>query len=380
MNILIVSPSFIPDANVGKMRMSSLARWLNENNSVTVIQNTVESYKSITQEEPIEGVNIRYVNVTSSFIQNSRLYKEAMKACVEAEAYDVMIISVGPYFTLPLVAYAKKISAMRVIIDYRDLWTKTYRTNEREDYLKQFIKKAFFERPALRKVDALMVCAEGEIDVLTQQYPFLNAKPKKCIFNGYDDKSLGGFEAYSRVDKKGCTIGIYGKFESYIGLNNLDWFIAVLKKIALKKASNIRIIHYGAEELVFWKKLEEAKIEYQWRGFVKYEQGIKGLAEEADILAAANDVMIGYGTKLFDYIFLNKPVIMYAVKHSDLDRVVNRFRYGFTFSDAKELEWALDVIYDDKANVLDMDIDPLQYSRSKQNKEAEKFVKYVVEK
>lgn len=378
MNILVVSPSFIPDANVGKLRMSSLVSNLKDRHDITVIQNEISSYASITDEPPIEEVHIEQVAVSQSFWQDAKRYKTKIKECLQENNFDVVLISVGPFYTLPLAAFIKKLSNIPVVIDYRDLWTKTFRANEKNNFIKQSMKTFLIEKPALKKADAITVCAQGEIEVLVNQYPFLKNKKKTCIFNGFDDVKLEGISTEKEGGSREMVIGIYGKFESYIGLHNIDWLIESLKEFNSSIKETLRIIHYGGEEKIFAKKLRDAAIKYDWRGFVDYKLGMEALAKEADLFMAANDVMIGYGTKLFDYIYLNRPIVMYALEGSDLHRTVNGFENGFTFSKKEELDKALNTLYQKEADYLDKDINASEYSRSKQNKCFEEFLSSII--
>lgn len=381
MKILIVSPCFIPDANVGKQRMASLVRSLATKHEVTVMQDAVSSYKSVTNEPSISEVQIVEVNVKDSFINNVFEYCRTMKLHLKTHNYDAILISIGPFYTLPLVGTIKHNSKIPVILDYRDLWTNTFRKNENKNLIKRLIKVLLFEKPALKKVDAITVCAEGEISVLLKQYPFLELIPNKCIFNGYDDAQLEGIDVSKKHNNSNeLTIGIYGKFEVYIGEENLEWFTNEISNFSSVIGKKIRIIHFGGEELLLRESFEKTNIIYDWRGFVEYKCGMRILAQESDIFMAANDVMIGYGTKIFDYIFLNRPIIMYALNGSDLYRKVNTFENGCTFEDKESLKSGLNKIMKYDYTYLDNNIIATEYSRSRQNRIFEKFICEIIEK
>lgn len=367
-------------AGVGKMRMVSLVKYLKDDHSVTVIQNSISSYDVITNEAPIENVRVVEANVKDSFISDLCEYKRVVKKELEINPYDVVLITVGPYFTLPLVKLIKRTSRIPVIVDYRDLWTNSYREHDAKSTLKTILKTYCVERPALKKADAYTSCDERSVEVLSKQYSFLHNAPKQHIYNGYDDAELKDvlIETTRKYLQGKTNIGIYGKFESYIGHDNVKWFVEELIELSEKKDEKIKIIHYGRREEYFESVLRNSKIEYDWRGFVEYKVGMNALSKEADVLLAANDVMIGYGTKVFDYIYLNKPIVMFAFEESDLKTFVKSFENGYSFTTREELKDILTELAEKRPCILAQDLNPELYGRARQNRRFEEFISRVV--
>lgn len=378
-NILIVSPAFIPTATVGKARMVSLVKYLKANTDwdITVLQSNIDSYEQVTDDEPIEGVRIVEAKTVAGFKENAASFAAAFEAYVAESGikFDAALISIGPYYTLPLVKTLKK-HGITTIIDYRDLWTKTYRRNENESSLKLWVKSFFYEKPALKAADGVIVCVEGQKPVLESQYPFLKKKPVLCVMNGYDDAALSEVSSAPKVaaDEE-LAIGVFGKLEVYVGAQNMPWLAEKLGEFSKKTGKKVRMIHLGRPEDQARELLEANGVNYDSRGFIKYIDGMKVLAEEADVFLAANDVMIGYGTKLFDYIYLNRPVLMCCPENSDLDRMVGGFENGYPFHTAEGLEDALNKMEQSGAKVLDEAVNPTDYARSGQNK---KFVEAIL--
>lgn len=377
-NILIVSPAFIPTATVGKARMVSLTKYLKASTDwdITVLQSNIDSYEQITDDEPIEGITVIEAKTVASFKENAASFVETFEsyAAERGKKFDAALISIGPYYTLPLVKALKK-HGITTIIDYRDLWTRTYRSNENESSLKLWVKSFFYEKPALKAADGVIVCVEGQKPVLESQYPLLRKKPVLCVMNGYDDAALAEVSSAPKESSEDeIAIGVFGKLEVYVGEQNMPWLAEMLGALSSKSGKAVRLIHLGRPEEKTRQLLEENGVIYDSRGFIKYIDGMKVLSEEADIFLAANDVMIGYGTKLFDYIYLNRPVLMCCPEGSDLDRMVGSFDNGYSFHSAEGLEKALDELWQSKADTLDASVDPADYARSVQNR---KFVEAI---
>jgi hypothetical protein len=246
--------------------------------------------------------------------------------------------------------------------------------------MKEWAKIHLVEAAALKAAAAVTITDDESLEALMSQYPFLENKPCRAILNGFDDNALKKMENLDRAvlhEQEPMTIGIFGKFESYISLKNLPWFIKLLREYSARRDGGIRVFHYGAPEPVFAMGMRDAGIDYEDRGYAQYEVGIENLVKSANVLLAANDVMMGYGTKIFDYIFINKPVLMYAPQGSTLDRFVGGFPNGYSFHDEESLRAALEDLFRDKPEHLAGSMDPYKYGRSHQNQLFEKFIEEV---
>ena len=79
----------------------------------------------------------------------------------------------------------------------------------------------------------------------------------------------------------------------------------------------------------------------------------------------------GLGTKIFDYIYLNRPVISASPREIYLSQFMQRFENGFVCNSADEIYTAIcKIISEDKA-ALDKNMHPETYSRRIQNQRFE---------
>lgn len=376
MEILVISPGYIPLASVGKMRMLSLIKYLKGSHHVTVLHDAVSSYKNITDEKPLEDVVACEVTVKNdNFLFNVRAYKRELRALLNRSRFDVAVISVGPYYTLPLVKEIKFRSGAKVILDYRDLWSVSYRKNEKPFALKSWVKSIFFEKTALKNADAITCYSDSGIKMLTSQYPFLKEKRTLGIMNGYDEDELAGMESrYSPgVDSRKCDIYIYGKFTVYFAAENLGWFSDIILKKEKEKGIEIGIHQIGNEEKELADFFASKGVRYQWHGYMPYRDGMKYLMDHADVLLGANDVMFGFGTKIFDYIYLKRPILMAVPHGSELFGFTEGLDFGFPFADNKEFDSALEEILG--KNISNhQDTDTGRYSRHHQNLRFESLI------
>lgn len=379
MKIMVVTPGYIPLASVGKMRMLSLIKHLKNKHNVTVVHDSVKSYNNITTEKPIEGVEEYEVNVKpENFLFNVHSYKKFIKVLMRKSNYDVVILSVGPFYILPLVKEIKAISDIKVILDYRDLWSVSYRENEKLNKLKSWIKSVFFEKNALVNADAITCYSDSGIKMLTEQYPFLANKKTRGIMNGYDEKELVGLSNRYSPDSECniCKIYIFGKFSVYFSEKNWVWFADVILRKEAETGVKIEIHHIGNEESNLHAFLKMRGIHYECLGYFPYREGMEHLLNDADVLLGAADVMYGVGTKVFDYIFLKRPILMYAPEGSELKHFVSDLNLGFSFSSENEFDKALGEILINTIPMTEHNTE--KYSRYNQNLQFETLINELI--
>jgi len=134
---------------------------------------------------------------------------------------------------------------------------------------------------------------------------------------------------------------------------------------------NIKLHHIGEKE----KEIVDSSNNYFSLGFFNYEDAI----EKIDNYIAGviiYDHPTGYGTKVFDYISRNIPIILVTKKGEALSKFVNSFKNGFVCKNEREVENALNILIGNNIVLLD-DCDKLyKYSRDFQN---EKFYNVIKE-
>ena len=88
----------------------------------------------------------------------------------------------------------------------------------------------------------------------------------------------------------------------------------------------------------------------------------------SDILVIVDVRQHALGTKIYDYIYLNKPIIYLGPKHTDLSNFVLTFQNGYVCSNKQEvIDATNDIINQHKRDLANKE-DVEKYSRSIQNK------------
>lgn len=384
LKILIVSPFFAPFSGVGANRMISLAVFLQkQGHKVSVIRNLQDSLKNqYTAKEPagIDYVDIK-LREALPFDRMEDLYCKKIDELLNESSFDCAVLSVGPYYTLKSVEIIKLNYRIPVIIDFRDLYAhEVLRPEGLKNVIGHFVfyrRRCRKEQPAVCLADAVVTVVPDDRKRMSKYYSDYVGKIV-TISNGYDEERLTGVEKSDSEEGEKTTfrIGVFGKLSSYSKSLTKKLFKAV--KRVQDQGYSVELLHMGPSEpetAAFAEKLGLHEGTYHYLGSQEYSAGMS-LLSKMDALSLVYCSPTGYGTKVFDYIYLNKPILLMGRKGTALGKFVRSFKNGFECVTVAQYEKAMLRIIENKAQLLDPEINPEMYSRKKQNN---KFAELICE-
>lgn len=328
MNILIVTPSFFPNKDVGAFRMTTLSDFLaGKGEHVIIIRtNNYKSDENIPYKN-ISDLSVIKVNCTGNYFVFCREYRKTILKCCKDYNIGLIIYTCGPYYAMLIAANIKKKTNVPYILDIRDFWIK----NEEEPLKTRFIQnivspfKWYIECLAFRDALKIVLVSPG----MKKKYAeFLHRyKEKYCvIYNGYDDQRIVDdtimkckeMEMINCFD--GIKIGISGGLSQY----SVKYTKMLLESVEMinQKYNNIKIFHMGNEEKEIPLLMKELNIKedlYCYMGYMPNEKCIR-ILELMDANVIINLRSLGLGTKTWDYIKVNKPIIYIGKEKSELAR------------------------------------------------------------
>lgn len=385
MNILILSHFFTPYSGVGAKRMEALFVYLKKKNqNVYVISANTKEYGAnvindrmpIEKNEHIQLCNY-YNNPILKKIMRVKQYWKVVPNVIVEKKIDMVIVSAGPFNYLKIVSMIKKkFPNIKCIIDFRDILDgsqcKNGKTNlgEKLGYNLDII----VEKNAVEYADLCITVSEQMCKYYKKRYP---KNKDKFIFiqNGYDDITVSKdvqeqIEKFEFIDNK-CVktirIGIFGKYGFYDDkyFNMLAQTVRKLKK----EGVSINIVQFGVFENkmrdIFLKfGIEECYIYVASKG---YEEDICKL-QNCDATIATNYLKEALGTKIFDYIWINRPIItINPFIDGEQAQLTKKFQNGYVCNTEVELEKVIHDIVNLNCKKLDPDRKMIkQFSRSYQ--------------
>ena len=364
MRVLIVAPYFPPYKSVGALRMASLARYLLLHGIETdILTNTVDGEAEIEATYHYVDIKNTGEKYYTRFKRNQMEYCEAFRKVCGNRHPDVVIVSGGPFYTFRIAQYAKE-SGLPCILDFRDPWIFEYRGAKSFFTVRNLISKFIelpWEREAVHAATCVVTVTDGWKKNFEKAYPFSKSK-FMVIENGYDDALLQSISLDAPRHSKKITLAAFGKLFYYT-----QEYSKVFLNAYRKLQDRVDLMQIGQKETKSDELLTNCGISLDKlyaTGFLNYQEGIKQL-NQADAFLLIDSRRNAIGTKIYDYIYLNKPIIYVGPKRTVLAQIISRFENGFVCSSEQETEEALNNI---KSGMrLDEHIDISKYSRSAQN-------------
>lgn len=370
MDVLIVSPFCSPDKNVGAIRMSSLIRYLiKAGYHIMVLTNQKAKPVDINFLQKVEYVDVIYNDKENShyhcFIRNQEAYCSAFLSFITNNHVDLVIISGGPFYTFKISKLAKK-NNIPCVLDYRDPWTFDDREYKgRMSVLSYIIDayKSFFERSYIKDASAIVTVTPSWVSSFKKKYKCISDKTY-LIENGFDDELLSTLSLRSSTsfDTSLLNIGVFGKL-FYYSIEYSRLFLDTIKDVPGIRINQIGQRENNADSILREFGLDSAIV--RSTGFVDYVEGINELYEN-DVFLIIDNRKGALGTKIYDYIYLNKPVLYVGPLNSSMANLVSSFEYGFCCCRKEDLLKALDRIVSEKIVSLTKH-DTNIYSRSSRN-------------
>ncbi|MBQ6148402.1 MAG: glycosyltransferase [Oscillospiraceae bacterium] len=397
MRILIIGP-YAPHGQVGAIRLISLSRYLIEKkHKVTVL---CLSKKTLLEMDPNglsasvpEGVIVIPYDVTlvsdSLMKKNMINQKEcctALKELLKHEIFDVALISGGPFYQFKASEILRK-NHIPFIVDYRDLHLSSPEKRKRNKISETI--KFWLSYPArfsqefncIRKADAITVVAPEMRENLSNYFHVKKGKIH-VAYNGYDDAALKSLE----IQESSCdifTIGYFGKL-MYYNQDLTSMLFEAIDRIN-EKGLKVRLLHIGPNNPEIYTHFKKHDLDgekwYECVGQMEYRKGI-------ELLSACNACALEYaypegpGTKVFDYIYLNKPIIAVLKPGISLEKLLFRFPNSFICHKPEDVDAALGSLLSGNITKLidtpDAETIIDEYSRGKQNKRFEELMENLV--
>lgn len=362
MNVLILSLAFAPYSGVGTARMTSLTRRLIEGgNKVTVACYNSKIYGANEQTREIpRGISLIILDKANQKWKNIRNLEEQIEQIVKKEKFDICISSVGPFDTMFFIFKMKKKWGVPYIIDYRDPWLfeKSIIEIKGISKFRKWMRESvlyFLEKEDIKWAEKVVLVSEQGKQDLREKYHLPDSKCE-VIFNGYEYIP----EKIEIEKREGLTLAIAGKF-SYYYKEAVEFFMKVCCQE--NEHNPIRVIHIGEYET----KLAQCYSEiYVGLGMKTYDDTMKYLMH-ADVLVVVYAFKSGLGTKVFDYIALNKPIIYVGIVPSELAEFVAQFENAFICKDESEVKKAINELLCRKPKELTKECDLKKFSRDFQN-------------
>lgn len=383
-NILIISPFFPPDKTVASLRMGSLSNYLSKKGyNVAILTNkrtqTTENIElSFFYVDASDEKNISFKKQRLQTKKNKQNYEIAFRNVVSKFSPNIILISGSPFYNFDLAKTAKEMN-IPVILDFRDPWIFDFRGIENILSTQKIYHRLHHfkdERNAIKNASAVVMVTEGWCNNYKKIYSPWKDK-FYVIENGFDEEALSKIPDKVTQPNETFTIGVFGKFAYY----SKKYTLKLLTALSDIGTENVKILQIGDQESIVEKLMDEKNLDHQFfssTGFIDYTEGIRKL-KQMDAFLIVDNRMNALGTKIYDYIYVNKPIIYIGPKKSQMAKLVGSFQHGYICETRTEIIDTINTLIQKKPECLQKEINLNQYSRRRQNEKYEELILKTIE-
>jgi hypothetical protein len=267
------------------------------------------------------------------------------KKLIAEEDIDFIFATGKPWSAL-IAAYFLKKQKEHLIIDFRDPWVN----NPFEVHLSGIRKKidTFLEQRVVRKADTVMLNTEDLRKEFTIRYP--KERPEKfvTVTNGFDAADFAintnkQVTAQHHADKSDALIIthaglLYGLRDPISVFKALELYYSQLDKsstegIVFRQLGDI-ILDYDPIRYV---PKDSDRDFFENLGQVSYDECLANLSRSDILLIIQPDTKTQIPSKLFEYIFLEKPILTIAPLDGALAAMILKYDFGSIY-DPSDIE------------------------------------------
>lgn len=385
--IFLVSHFFLPFAGVGAIRHTYFASFFADKGwEVVVFKANNRFYSNITTgQDYLNNVKIVTVDVVGDSPSSSDwnvAYVSAIEREVELVGVpSVLLFSAAPYFYLEIGLKLKNEIGVNYIIDFRDTPFNSLRLYEKYNAfsLKRAIMKAQLHfvdpnKQPILNADGILTITESEKRILLKHYKKLKVENIQVIHNGYNEKffpskplSTG---SYLREKIEVLEVGVFGKL-AYYDITAGSALLSALNSINETQPVKLNLI--GEVEEYFTENKHSCNFPIEQTGFIDYKGGLE-VIKKCHVCVLNHRSANSHGTKVFDYIGLNKPIIAFSFPKGEIAKLISKFDQAFLVQNTEECLSAFRKLMNIGTYVLQSGDLTDDYTRRKQ---AEKLLLYL---
>lgn len=375
---LIIAHDFPPLNSIGAQRPYSWYKYFQENNIYPVI---IARNSKVTNEEDIHDISKsdeiylidcenhlreqvgkipligRFLRKTLTFLEyllkwktlkfdfTKHLYISARNH-LKNNQFDVIIATGEPWI---LFKYARNLSDefnIPWIADYRDGWNTNVKLEY--SYFSRFLSKFYFLNLEKKTINSATLLSFSDPCEAIKMNKITTMKKIIIPLNGYDNELISGLsESHAPNDiltiSYAGTIYDFQDLESFlIGLDNF------IKKSGFTK---VRVNLFGSKNnqttINRIKEVNKDLFEYiHLTAKIPQEEVLNHLNNSHVLLLLSSNKHVALPAKIFEYIGLERLILVSTNDHSDVERFVNETNSGIICIDSDDVYNSLVTIYD----------------------------------
>ena len=300
-------------------------------------------------------------------ISNSKFYFKNMKKIIDKNAdrfsdFDLVIVSGPSWDSFKGAEYLFDKFNIPFILDYRDPWICRNK------------KELLDQKRIINKAKAVVTVTKETI----KQIKGITNYNKNIVLieNGVDLNSIKNINSNKIKDNK-LRIGFAGNFVNY---QNVDVLLRSMSNLPKDIRENVIFEGCGGP---FQKKYEvlskKLGVVSNYYGHLSINR-MNEVLINCDVFFLGNSNNNAVGGKFYNYLSLNKPILCYTFKNSQLDKEIKNNKLGFLSYSESELTKKIKEIYNNKKLLSENNFEIKKYIKNYDWKELGKKYADLIQK
>lgn len=397
LKFIIISYYSFPYNAISALRISHFSNFMaQKNHKIYFVKADNKYYRNLIDaklklDDKIEQISIAIKptnNPSLSRVRFTLKIAEKIKKIIKKEKIDFLFFCSDPFWYLPLGPIFKIFYNIPYIIDFRDIMYRhpifdLHKYNKFSD----MISDKFLESLYIKYSKFIIDVTDENTDFHRKIYKNQPENKFITIANSYDSKLINNFNKSNtilnnilnneslndEILKRKLKLAISGKFAFY-GLEDVDLLLK-LENINIELAKKIEIIAIGRDNPIFKEKAKNARfLTFTFHNQMSQLDAFN-ILKDSDILLLNNNQKTALGTKIFDYIGLNKPIFAFVEKDYAIWKLLQKFENAFIIQNEDDLVKALNEVLNKNIRYLTKNEDLINnYSRDNQYAKLEKIL------
>lgn len=235
---------------------------------------------------------------------------------IKKNGIKIVYVSGGPFSAMVFGALIKKYHNVKLVLDYRDPWTLSAKTMQKQNILKNIINKGI-ENWVLKQADKVIMNTDQLVTRYQEIFPSIPKEKYFTITNSYDESHKALYEKIpdSNTDKDLFRIVYAGNFYGNRSPTKFFEAISLVVRNSPALKNSLRFLYVGTDKIEpYMPEINK----YGLSEIINFHERVSSLEvlryyKDADVLllinsyGEGNDVFIPQ--KTFDYLMTGKPIL-----------------------------------------------------------------------
>lgn len=255
---------------------------------------------------------------------------------VRKQKIDCIFATGMPWSALVVARMLQLFSSVKVIVDFRDPWVNNPYISGKSAIRKRI--EQILEKSIVSSADAIILNTEELREDFLKRYHWLDEKKFHTLMNGYDGHDFSQVTANEKADKTSSQLILAHAGFLYGARDPKPIFQAIERIRKESKSSAEKIVFQQIGDVSLNYDLQEflekstCSSNYQAIGQINYKKCLEMMAEADVLLIIQQATATQIPSKIYEYIFLNKPILTISEKKGALANLISNYRFGHLFA------------------------------------------------